>query len=218
MEENEKQELIEKFLQGKMTPEEEKIFKSQLSSDSELRKEAEATALLIKKMKEDNNLKDKEIMEEVNGKKKLSHKRLYVIASIAASIILILGVTHFYGVNKTQRLFKENYTTFSIDATRGGNGQAEVELCELFGRVESEKKMTEVIYRLEHIYNQVNTDYVYGMYANDIAWYLALAYLKDNRLIEARKLLLDIAKANEGNEYQQRAVNLYNEIENLYFL
>ena len=71
------------------------------------------------------------------------------------------------------------------------------ELAELYNKVGTEKDVTPIITRLQSIYDgiQANSDDYsdYAYYENDIAWYLALAYIKDHNLEKAKEMLKPLA-------------------------
>lgn len=57
--------IIERYLKGQLSAEEEKSFRDQLKTDKEFRDEVLATSLMIKKMNEQNQEKEDAILEEV---------------------------------------------------------------------------------------------------------------------------------------------------------
>jgi len=142
---------------------------------------------------------------------------------IAVLIAVALGGLHYYGVNKTSKLFAQNYqppTNTDVVAKRGG-GQAAQELKELFDKIgtQSGKDLSLVIYQLQQAYKQVETSYDYGLYMYDIEWYMALGYVKKNELGKARQLLEAVIERRvPDNPYLEQEIELYKEIQNLYFL
>lgn len=59
-------ELIDKFIRNKMTPEEEESFKSNLAKDSDLRERAFATTIMAKCMREKRQEEEKAFIEQLN--------------------------------------------------------------------------------------------------------------------------------------------------------
>ena len=56
-------------------------------------------------------------------------------------------------------------------------------------------------------------EYEYSLYADDITWYLALAYLKDHQKDKTIELLKDIVKNDSESELGKKAEALLKEIE-----
>ena len=56
--------------------------------------------------------------------------------------------------------------------------------------------MSKIIEELEPIYANLDSDFTYSSYANDIAWNLALAYIKDDQIDKAVTILDKIEKDN----------------------
>ena len=78
----------------------------------------------------------------------------------------------------------------------------------------TEKDITPIIARLQTIYDGIQSnsdDYAdYSYYENDIAWYLTLAYIKDNNINKAKELLQPLVDNNDAE-----AIKLMAEIEDL---
>ena len=201
-------ERIERYLREQMTPEESTAFLNDLQRDKELREEAQMMALLIKDMKEEQAKQDAEITEAVLSSSKTSKARTISIVrwtlSIAAMFILIFGAALLWNRHSDEdALFNSYYTSYDMSLARGGDDEAiKTELAELYNKVGTEKDITSAITRLQTIYDNVlsnNEDYAdYSYYENDIAWYLALAYIKDHNIAKAKELLKPLA--DNGNE------------------
>ena len=204
-------ERIERYLREQMTPEENEVFLNELRNDKELREEAQMMALLIKEMKEEQAKQDEAITQEIletRGNSNAKTIRLVKwIGSIAAMFILLFGANQWYTSYKIDKLYDAYYTPYDASLARGGDDEAiKKELAELYNKVGTEKNITPVITRLQSIYDGIQAksdDYSdYRYYENDIAWYLALAYIKDHNLDKAKELLKpladnDISKAEE---------------------
>jgi len=206
-------ERIDKFLRKQMTPEENTIFLNDLKNDAQLRKEAQMTALMIKELQERQAKEDSEIIEDVlKSKKKAKTIRMVRwTLSIAAMFILLFGATTLWNrSSNTEVLFNEYYTPFVYQPDRsGGDETIKKELADLYNKVGTEKNITPIISRLQTIYDGIQSnsdDYAdYSYYENDIAWYLALAYIKDNNLDKAKELLIPLIE--NGNEEAKRLLN-----------
>lgn len=205
-------ERIERFLREQMSPEENNAFLNDLRNDKELREEAQMMALMIKEMKEEQAKQDAELTEKVFA----SNKRARIVSlvrrslSIAAMFVLVFGATLLWNrQSDTNDLFAEYYTPYTLQGdSRGGDSDVEKELAELFNQVGTADDVTPIIDKLQTIYDSIDSDYEYSLYADDITWYLALAYLKDDKPEKTKKLLKQIAE----NGYNP-AIKLTNEIE-----
>ena len=200
MELNDNNIRIERYLTEQMTPEENEAFLNDLKKDKNLREEAQMTALMIKEMKEERVKQDEAVIEEVLASKK-KPKNISMVRwslSIAAMFILIFGATHIYHMKKIDNLFNDYYTSYDMSSARGGDDEAiKEELAILYNKVETDKDLSPVISRLQIIYDNIqsnNADYAdYKFYENDIAWYLALAYLKEHNTDKTKELLKPLA-------------------------
>lgn len=200
MENKDNSERIERFLREQMSQEENEAFFNDLKSDKDLRDEAQMMALMIKEMKEEQarqaeKLTEDVLAEEKNVKKAKTISMLRWPLSIAAMFILIFGATLLWNrQSDTDALFTEYYSSYTLQGeSRGGDSEVEKELAMLFNQVGTEKEISTVIDKLQKIYDSVNSEYEYSLYADDIAWYLALAYLKDNKPGKAKELLKPLA-------------------------
>ena len=225
-------ERIEKFLREQMTSEENEAFLNDFRNDKDLREEAQMMALLIKEMKEEQAKQSEKLREDVlaaqlgNAARKVDpvhNVNLNITSSntvrmvrwslsIAAMFILIFGATLLWNrQSDTDKLFNEYYSAYTIDhgPIKGGDSSnVEEELAVLFNQVGTEKDVSIVIAKLQKIYDSIDSEYEYSLFTDDIAWYLALAYLKDGKPEKAKELLNPLA-AN-GNE---KAIAIIKELE-----
>ena len=212
-------ERIERYLREQMTPEENETFLNDLRNDEELREEAQMMALMIKGMKEEQAKQDEAIKQEIltsKGNSTAKTIRLVKwIGSIAAMFIILFGANQWYTSYKIDKIYDAYYTPYDASLARGGDDEAiKKELAELYNKVGTEKNVTSVISRLQTIYDGIQSasddfaDYTY--YENDIAWYLALAYIKDHNLDKAKELLKPLADNGDKD-----AIKLLNAIVSL---
>ena len=217
-------ERIDKFLHDQMTSEEREAFLNDLRTDKDLRDEAQSLAMLIKEMKEQQAKEDAEIIEEVlSAKRVVSAKRkakiirmMKRVGPIAAMLVIVfsigLGGNQLYVAHRMNVLFDEYYEPYHYEKTltarsRGGESDVEKELADLFNQVGAAKDIKPVIEKLQTIYDNINYEYEYSLYAVDITWYLALAYIKDKNKEKAKELLL-LMKENDD----ERAIQLLEEL------
>jgi hypothetical protein len=215
MENKDNSERIERFLREQMSPEENDAFLNDLKNDKDLREEAQMMALMIKEMKEEQIKQSGKLTEDVLAEEKQA-KTARIISmvrwplSIAAMFILIFGATLLWNrQSDTDALFTEYYSSYTLQGeSRGGDSEVEKELAMLFNQVGTEKDISTVIDKLQKIYDSVDSEYEYSLYADDIAWYLALAYLKVDKPEKSKELLKPLAE--NGNDL---AIKLLNAIE-----
>ena len=207
-------ERIEKFLREQMSPEENDAFLNDLKNDKDLREEAQMMALMIKEMKEEQIKQSEKLTEDVLAEEKRAKKAKIISMvrwplSIAAMFILIFGATLLWNrQSDTEALFTEYYSSYTMQGeSRGGDSEVEKELATLFNQVGSADDITPVINLLQKIYDSIDSEYEYSLYADDIAWYLALAYLKDHNLERTKELLKPLADNGDDD-----AIKLLNAI------
>ena len=213
-------ERIDKFLKKQMTPEENKKFLEDLKLDKVLRKEAQMTVLMIQELQERQAKKDAEIIEDILVSKKRT-KTISIVRwslSIAAMFILIFGVMITLWNKQSDAdvlyaqadiIFEQHYSPYVLQGEpRGGDSDVEKELSTLFNQIGTEKDVTPVIEKLQKIHDSIDSEYEYSLYADDIVWYLALAYLKGHNLEKAKELLKPLAE--NGHE---EAITLLKAIE-----
>ena len=208
-------ERIERFLREQMSPEENDAFLNDLKNDKDLCEEAQMMALMIKEMKEEQIKQSEKLTEDVLAEEKQAKKARMISMvrwplSIAAMFILIFGATLLWNrQSDTDALFTEYYSSYTLQGeSRGGDSEVEKELAVLFNQVGTEKDISTVIDKLQKIYDSVDSEYEYSLYADDIAWYLALAYLKVDKPEKSKELLKPLAE--NGNDL---AIKLLNAIE-----
>lgn len=235
---NEMDERIERFLRGQMTPEEEAQLHEDLKNNPELREHALAVSALVKGLREKEKYHDKcvthrilrdskeslrpcgmEITEDEKSTptepQKPSNLRRLIIwsSSIAAALALVIGY-NFYAenaryaqVNEMLSPYYEHYDPASL--SRGEADSVTIaHLYTLFNRIPEEKDMKEIIAELEPIYASLESDFTYYPYANDIAWNLALAYVKAGEKEKAITVLKAIVHDNKDLPIADKAVTL----------
>ena len=215
-------ERIECFLRGQMATEEEASFREDLKSDSELREHARAISALLKGLQEKGRQQDQEIIDEVTAQKQPSNIRRLIIwtSSIAAAIILIFGY-NFYAENsryaRVNSMLSPYYVQYDLnELSRGETDSATIShLYALFNRIPEEKDMKEIIAELEPIYESLDSDFTYYPYANDIAWNLALAYVKAGQLDKSIAILDKLKADNTESPIYNKADELIKELTNL---
>ena len=194
-------ERIERYLREQMSPEESQAFLNDLRNDKELREEAQMMALLIKEIKEEQDRQDEAVRQKIAAAKRRAKTVRLVrwIVSAAAIFAIIFGANLWYSSYKMDKVFDAYYKPYDATKARGGDDKAiKLELAELYNKVGTESDVAPVITRLQTIYDGIQAksgeyaDYRYD--ENDIAWYLALAYIKDHQKDKAKELLKRLAE------------------------
>lgn len=205
-------ERIERYLREQMSPEENDAFLNDLSSDKDLREEAQIMALMIKEMKEEQARQSERLTEAVlNDRDSVRKAKTISIVrwslSIAAMFILIFGAVTLWNKQsdtdvlyaQADIIFEQHYSPYTLQGdSRGGDSDVEKELSVLFNLVGTEKDISPVIEKLQKIHDSIDSEYEYSLYADEITRYLALAYLKDHNIEEAKELLKPLA--DNGDE------------------
>ena len=234
---NEMDERIERFLRGQMSPEEEAQLHEDLKNDPDLREHARAVSSLIKGIrfkefiseysvrrsieeqgKEPSKMYGCELIDDeedtITHKAKPSNLRRLIIwtSSIAAALMLVVGVSVYIEkmrYDQTDEMLSPYYTHYDIASLSRGETDsiAIAHLYTLFNRIPYEKDMSDIIAELEPIYASLDDDFTYYPYANDIAWNLALAYVKAGEKEKAKTLLDKLKDDNIGTPIEEK-INL----------
>ncbi len=220
--------LVNKFLRHEMTPEEERLFKSELMSDSDKLERAKITALMVKQMHDVGNVRDSHVvdyiqnMSEAQFRAKLGLRKkpaIFMIPlvrfAVAASFVGIIfwGGYRYMLYNDTVTLGSEQYLAYTSDLSemQRVRGQKEIisprdssitvysELKEIFTQVENNEGISNAITQLCEIYNLAqNESSPYNEFLDDISWNLAIAYLKDGNRKDPIPILEGMLKRNQG--------------------
>lgn len=212
MENKDNSERIERFLREQMSPGENEAFLNDLRNDKDLREEAQMMALMVKEMKEEQARQSEKLTEDVLTEKVKKPKTISMVRwslSIAAMFILIFGATLLWNrQSDADTLFTEYYSSYTLQGeSRGGDSDIEKELATLFNEVGTAKVVAPIIDQLQKIHDSIDSEYEYSLYADDITWYLALAYLKDNKPDKVKELLKPLIEKGD-----KRAKELFDAI------
>lgn len=212
--------LIEKFLRGEMTIDEEKNFKEEIENNAELKSRAMAISSLVRGLKRKFAEEEKAVIEEVRIDKKkswFSFRRIAVPLSIAAVVIIMFSI--FNGnsrQNELNDLVTPYYNIYGMDnLARGEEDSAVVtELADIFKSIENSDDCAEMILKLLPIYKSLDKDITYRPYANEVSWYLAIAYIKNDQIPESVKVLNKLVEDNPETEIANKAGELLNKLKN----
>ena len=200
---------IDAFVRGEMTEDEEATFKQEIKADPELRAHVLATVSLIKGIREQNAKKEKELIQQ--NTKNSVRTLVWWATSIAAVFAIFFG----YSIDKRHQeltnLVSPYYMQYDVkELSRGDTDSTLVyHLYSLFNERNADKTIKE----LESIYGSLDTDETYYLYANDIAWNLALAYIKNDQISKAIPVLEKLEKDNPDTPIAAKAKELKNKLQ-----
>ena len=220
------EERIESFLQGTMSAEEEAAFKQNIKENPELRERAKTMALLIKGFHAQESKKGTDVVTSVLNKKptvptkpraRKIHPLLWWACSAAAVFVILFSVYKVQRYNTLESAVSPYYIEYDMaDMTRGDVDSATIQhLYSIFQQIQEKRNVTDAIYELEPIYASLDSDYTYYPYANDIAWNLALAYVKDDQIDKAIPLLKKLKEDNPDTPISIKSDELLQKIRNI---
>ena len=201
-------ERIDAFIRGVMTEEEEQAFKQEIKADPELRAQVMATVSMIRGIREQGSAHDKAIISKNDNSRVRSI--LVWARSIAAVIAIFFGYSKDKRYNELSDIVSPYYSEYSMsDYSRGDVDSATVaHLYTLFNSIKAQRNMSKIIEELEPIYANLDSDFTYSAYANDIAWNLALAYIKDDQTDKAINILKKLEANNPDTPIAAKASEL----------
>ena len=206
-------ERIESFLRGTMTEEEEASFKQEIKADPELRSHVMATVSLIKGIRERDAAEENVIIQ--NNTKDRARTLLWWACSIAAVFAVFFGYQKDKRFNELSDIVSPYYSEYSIsDYIRGDVDSITVaHLYTLFNKIKEQRNVNNIIAELEPIYANIDSDFTYSAYANDIAINLALAYIKNDQTDKAAIILKKLAEDNSDTPIAIKANELLKKLE-----
>ena len=199
---------IDSFIRGEMTTDEESAFKQEIQDNPALRAHVTSTVSLIRGIRKQEETKEKAITS------KYDNSRIRSILLWACSIAAVFAI--FFSYSKDKRfdelsgIVSPYYSEYSMsDISRGDVDSANVaHLYTLFNNIKSQRNMSKFIEELEPIYANLDSDFTYSAFANDIAWNLALAYIKDDQTDKAITILEKLEADNPNTPIAIKAKNL----------
>ena len=203
---------IDAFIRGMMTEEEELAFKQKIQADPELRAQVMATVSMIRGIREQGSAHDKAIISKYDNSRVRSV--LAWVCSIAAVIAIFFGYSKDKRYNELSGIVSPYYSEYSMsEYSRGDVDSAIVaHLYTLFNNIKEQRNVTNIIEELEPIYASLDKSFTYNAYANDIAWNLALAYIKDDQKDKAIPILEKLEKDNPDTLIAAKVQKLIKEI------
>lgn len=206
-------ERIDSFIRGTMTEEEEAAFKEEIKADPELRAQVLATVSLIKGIRTQEAEKEKVLIQK-NTKNRTRSIMLWA-CSIAALFVIFFGVYKEKRYRDLSAIVSPYYSEYSMsDYSRGDDVDSVTvaHLYTLFNNIKEQRNVSDIIEELEPIYASLESDFTYHDYANDIAFNLALAYIKDDQIDKAIPVLKKLEKDNPDTPVAVKAQEILKEI------
>lgn len=209
-------ERIEAFLRGEMSAEEETAFKQEIRQKPDLRSRAMAMTSLVKGLQKQNAASEAAIIKENTAKSRV-RPLLYWACSVAAVFAIVFGVYKDHRYRMLDATISPYYTEYDMsDISRGDVDSATIDhLYSLFTQIQENRSVSDVIKELEPIYNSLDNDFTYNAYANDIAWNLALAYVKEDQIAKAITILQKIKADNPETPIYNKADGLIKKLQDL---
>lgn len=209
-------ERIETFLRGEMSAEEEAAFKLEIRQNPELRSRAMAMASLIKGLQKHNTTREASIIKENIAKSRV-RPILWWACSVAAVFAIFFGIYKDHRYRMLDATVSPYYIEYDMsDISRGNVDSAMVaHLYGLFSQIQENRSVSNIIKELEPIYNSLDDDFTYNAYANDIAWNLALAYVKDDQIDKAITILQKLKVDNPDMPIFNKADGLIKKLQDI---
>ena len=209
-------ERIEAFLRGEMSVEEEVVFKQEIRQNPELRSRAMAMTSLIKGLQDKNSAKEATIIKESSTKSRV-RPILWWACSVAAVFVIFFGIYKDRRYRILDSTVSPYYTEYEMrDITRGDvDTDTIAHLYGLFTQIQENTNVSGIIKELEPIYNSLDEEFTYTAYANDIAWNLALAYVKDDQIDKAISILEKLKADNPDTPKYNKADELIKKLQEL---
>lgn len=217
-------ERIESFLRGTMSSDEEEAFKQEIKSNPELRNRAMEMTALAKGLRTCESYKESSLKRSIVADKSMeketrtkAHAFLWWACSAAAVCVIFFSVFKAQRYRTLDAAISPYYTQYdSSNISRGDTDSTIIiHLYSLFEQIQKQGNMTNVIKELEPIYASLNSDYTYHPYANDIAWNLALAYIKDDQIDKAIPILEKLKEENQDSPISVKSDELLQRIKDL---
>ena len=211
-------ERIEAFLRGMMNVEEESVFKQELKSSPVLRDRAKAMASLIKGIQVKEAEKEKHVFDSTDKARKSRMRPILMWAcSIAAVFVIFFGIYKDHRYRTLEAVVSPYYSEYDLtNISRGDVDSTTIaHLYGLFAQIQENRNVTSIIKELEPIYHSLDDDFTYYPWANDIAWNLALAYIKDDQIDKAIPILEQLKQDNPDTSISIKAQELLKKIRSL---
>lgn len=194
-------EQIDRFLKGQMSAEEEQQFKTEIGQNPKLKQQVREHLYLIRGIRQVKAQEEYEILQNVGSKLLVSRRRSWLkIASIAASVAILLTISGIYGrylynMNEVrQYAYNASYEVlaeFDVSTRGAMDENVKAHLTLLFSNAQQGINLPETIAELSELYALTKDDFVdvEDDYAFQIGWFLAVAYINDKEYASAKDII-----------------------------
>lgn len=168
-----------------------------------------------------NDLSSDEEEQNVENrvKEKNTQKSHFIWWACSAAAICII----FFSIFKAQRYrtldeaIAPYCTQYDMSALSRGDADSVTisHLYSLFNQIPKQRNVSDIIKELEPIYASLDSDYTYHLYANDIAWNLAIAYIKDDQIDKAISVLEKLKEDNPDTPIFTKAEELIKRLKDI---
>ena len=209
-------ERIESFLRDTMSAEEETAFKQEIKTNPELRDRAKTMTSLIRGLQAVNTSKERAIIKENTAKSKV-RPILWWACSAAAVFAIVFGIYKDHRYSMLDATISPYYSEYDMgDISRGDVDSVSIaHLYMLFSQIQESRNVSNIVKELEPIYRSLDNDFTYYPWANDIAWNLALAYVKDDQTDKAITVLEKLKQDNPDTPLFNKADELMKKLQEL---
>ena len=236
----EKEKLLEKYIQHRLSPEEKAEFETLLAKDAGFKKEVELHVNLKKVTQHEDDADFRDLITNFETEKP-QQKRSYTKWLAAASIVLLLGLSYFFNLNNTassNELFnsyfepyrnviqpiersttQQNEKTMAFMAYEKGDYTKAVQL--FTNLYATTKEPYYLFYKANALLKLEKADEALPLLQEHLKtkdtlrdkthWYMAMAYLKLKDTKNAKKLLQKVI--TEGSYKSKEAQELLKEFE-----
>lgn len=210
---------VDRFLRYQMTCEEEVLFKAELLADPDKKERARIIALMLKTMHQTGLKQDQAIVDDIYNMdetqfrnavrfKGRSFKMWFQISKyVAAACVvgfLLFGARYYYEHLQTVSLGNRYYSEYTLDISEDMNVRGikqdetiSEELNTLFSNVQEGIEVKSSLEKLQSIYtDSFHDDSPYYDFQDDIAWNLAIAYLKTGNRKKPIPILREMIERN----------------------
>lgn len=209
-------EQIESFLRGEMSADEETAFKQEIRQNPVLRNRAIAMTSLIKGLQGTNSARETTIIKENTSKSRVL-PILWWACSVAGVFAIFFGIYKDHRHRMLDAIVSPYYTEYDMsEISRGDLDSAKItHLYGLFTQIQENRSVSDIIKELEPICKSLDNDFTYNAYANDIAWNLALAYVKDDQIDKAFSILENLKADNPDTSIYNKADELIKKLQDI---
>lgn len=204
---------LDSYFSNELSKEEEQSLKNLIIQDSEIKKQSMLLAKMALKIRQRQQVYEQSLYSHQSRKKR------YWLYSLAAALLILVIIDLLGKSYMANHLFQDYYTVYTPDTSNRGAdtlSQKEKELISAFNEIGLKK--SESIKVLKDYSEAVKSDYELSLYDADIHWYLALAYIKDNKLKDAIKECEYIIDNYPDSSYVSSAHTLIGKIKAIPFI